>query len=370
MSVCTFSCKSHTCKYIIYGYIRQLENEYTFARIISQSIMDLCFIFWHQYLLQLQIPQNASLFTLLFATYHLRDALLFGKWYSLNPLTQYQIANCFKLDQQEQSANLDTDAFPRFTKTLTENVLIYYNMNVYSDIYKWLTTIFSNFQYENKLLSTIKIMEYTAHDLVISFIHFIINDETNIKNKKYTIIWEFIEYVRRYFSCMMYNGAMICKEVWDYKSPSVYESNMINTFVEDTTGITPPPQNTTQMFTDYYQPNESKVTSWWNLKVTLPDNYQIPDRIIDPVTPETPEYIVKTADGLRISLLDEDINNEQKLFELGIDINEAKKQRKWKLKIDYYGPNLMDSICQKYKLESVRFRVLEKIFNSWLCSLC
>eukprot|EP01084_Bolivina_argentea_P282803 484178_1 len=179
MSLCAISCKSDTCKYIIYGYFRQLENQYKFARIISQSTMELCFMFYHQYLLELQIPNNVSLFTLLFATYHLKDALLFDKWNLLNSSIQYEIATCFKLDQQEfeieclkltisqqQSVKnnklpqsmLKKNTYPRFIKSLKENISIHYNTDIYSDIYRWSTVIFSNLFAENKILSSINII--------------------------------------------------------------------------------------------------------------------------------------------------------------------------------------------------------------------
>lgn len=136
--------------------------------------------------------------------------------------------------------------------------------------------------------------------------------------------------------------------------------------------------------------------NWWNLKVKMPDdntmNILSPHRIPVPQTPTTPgnlsptpkkntftahrlsighlddednnntpssypsiincdynhihipsdinmnnninntEYIMKTPDGLRISLLDVDIDDEKQMSELGISVDEAKKEYIYNLK--------------------------------------
>eukprot|EP01083_Nonionella_stella_P130754 396924_1 len=100
-------------------------------------------------------------------------------------------------------------------------------------------------------------------------------------------------------------------------------------------GHTPPPrfsQNNISRFSDLVHDTDKKEgpINWWNLKVKMPDdntmNILSPHRIPVPQTPTTPEYIVKTPDGLRISLLDVDIDDEKKLSELGIQVDDEKKK--------------------------------------------
>eukprot|EP01084_Bolivina_argentea_P250467 419640_1 len=97
-------------------------------------------------------------------------------------------------------------------------------------------------------------------------------------------------------------------------------------------GHTPPPRpsNHNIGFGNLVRDTDKKdgPINWWNLKVKMPAdptmNILSPHRIPVPTTPTTPPYIVKTPDGLRISLFDIDLDDEKKLSELGVD--EQKKE--------------------------------------------
>eukprot|EP01084_Bolivina_argentea_P155590 271141_1 len=131
-------------------------------------------------------------------------------------------------------------------------------------------------------------------------------------------------------------------------------------------GHTPPPQiNNVSRFSDLVHDTDKKQgpINWWNLKVKMPDdntmNILSPHRIPVPATPTTPEYIMKTPDGLRISLLDVNIDDEKELNKLGIEVDDEKKEYIHNLKRE------QDKLSEKQKCdEKEREKVKKEILEN------
>lgn len=98
-------------------------------------------------------------------------------------------------------------------------------------------------------------------------------------------------------------------------------------------GHTPPPsaKNSFISFPNTIVKNTTAkegVVNWWGLRLALPDNklsMKSADRIEVPVTPTTPEYVVKNAMNERVSLMDIDIDDDVLLHQLGITVNDEKR---------------------------------------------
>eukprot|EP01083_Nonionella_stella_P092805 259921_1 len=189
---------------ITHGFIHEIENHHSFWHRIPESIFHLCFLFYYEAFLDLDIDRyKAGPFQILLAVFGCQYALSMGCWGAFSIHIQAQ---------QLQPTNIATDsAREGVANVLAQNVYASLPDSSLSLIHKHIMRVLSRYCYEMKAIKVKPIAGWSLRDIMVSIISYVIEKSVSddSENKRYTLhpkIWEFIAYWRRLWYEEAYDG--------------------------------------------------------------------------------------------------------------------------------------------------------------------
>ena len=176
-------------KYTIYGYIRQIEHKYKLPYQIPNGIYDICASFYYRYFLANHwIKHNYQSTSLQTTPFPILHALINHK-----PLINVSIIDI------EKECDYCLGKYP--LKELNQPMV----------------KCISSYQERSQLLlhQTSNILNWTDDDIIISFIHYLVNISNDSKARHHPKVWAFVSLLRLYLKDEDIQGIQFWKMMKD-----------------------------------------------------------------------------------------------------------------------------------------------------------